>query len=307
VSTFGALLLATTSCERVEGTGRGTFILTSQEEENKLGADAYKEVLSKEKISKDADVIALVERVGKRLAAVAPDKGFNYEFTVIESDTVNAFCLPGGKVCVYTGILPYCQNEAGLATVLGHEIAHAIARHGGERMSQGVVVEGIGAGVDALLKDQKVTDSTHNIAMTAYGAGAQVGVILPYSRSHESEADYLGLTYMAKAGYDPSEAPKFWQRFSALSSKTPTFLSTHPASTDRSKALDTKQAEAIKLYEAAATKYGAGEAVPERFRKELPAAPPPEEPKPSAKDAPTEKPKEKKEKSNEKPKKKKKK
>jgi metalloendopeptidase OMA1, mitochondrial len=277
-------LLAASSCERVEGTGRGTLILMSAEEENKLGDQSYKEVLAKEKASTDVAAIALVERVGKRLATVAPEKGFKYEFTVLESDQVNAFCLPGGKVCVYTGILPYCQNEAGLATVLGHEIAHAIARHGGERMSRGLIIEGIGLGVDAALKDRGVSATTHNVAMTAYGAGTAVGVMLPFSRSHETEADYLGLTYMSKAGYDPNEAPKFWGRFSALTSGVPTFLSTHPASADREKQLQLKLPGALKLYEAAPTKYGAGEAVPERYsklpaKKEAPAAEPPKKKK----------------------------
>jgi predicted Zn-dependent protease len=282
-------LLAVSSCERVEGTGRGTFILTSQDEENKMGTQAYQEVLTKEKVSTDAAAIALVERVGKRLAAAAPDHKFKYEFTVLESDQINAFCLPGGKVCVYTAILPYCQNEAGLATVLGHEIAHAIARHGGERLSQGLIVEGIGMGVDAALKQQGFSATTQNVAMTAYGAGASVGVMLPFSRSHETEADYLGLTYMAKAGYDPNEAPKFWGRFSKLGGGGPAFLSTHPASADREKQLQLKLPEAIKLYEAAPNKYGAGDPVPERFHKVPEPAKP--EPPPAA-----EKPKKKKKK-----------
>jgi predicted Zn-dependent protease len=269
LAAFCAFLL--TSCETVEGTGRGHLILTSPAEENKMGEDAYKDVLSKEKRCTDPAAIALVERVGKRLAAAAPDKGFKYEFVVLESPTVNAFCLPGGKVAVYTGILPYCQNEAALACVLGHEIGHAIARHGGERMSQGMVVGGLSNGLDAVLKEQGVSATTEKISMTAFGLGAQVGVMLPYSRQHELEADYLGLTYMAKAGYDPQEAPKFWERFSALGSGGPGFLSTHPASDDRAKQLAAKLKEATKLYEAS-PKYGSGELVPEKYRA-APAAP----------------------------------
>ncbi|HYF48712.1 MAG TPA: M48 family metallopeptidase [Planctomycetota bacterium] len=288
-----ALVVGTISCEKVEGTGRGTFYLLSAEEENKMGADAYKEIVSKEKVSTDAEIIALVERVGKRLAAAAPDKGFKYDFTVLESDQVNAFCLPGGKVCVYTGILPYCQNEAGLATVMGHEIAHAIARHGGERMSKGLIVEGVGAGIDALLSERGASATTKNVTRAAYGAGTTVGVMLPYSRSHESEADYLGLTYMSKAGYDPNEAPKFWERFSALKSNVPNFLSTHPASEDRARDLKAKLPEGQKLYEAAANKYGAGEAIPERYRK---AAAPAAKEEPAKKEPPAEQPKKKKKK-----------
>jgi len=271
-----ALVVGTISCEKVEGTGRGTFYLLSQDEENKMGTDAYKEILAKEKVCTDAATVAFVERVAGRVAAAAPDKGFKYEFTVLESDQINAFCLPGGKVCVYTGILPYCQNEAGLATVLGHEIAHAIARHGGERMSKGLIVEGVGAGLDALLTERGATATTKNITRAAYGAGATVGIMLPYGRSHESEADSLGLTYMSKAGYDPNEAPRFWERFSALKSSTPTFLSTHPASDERARALTLKLPEAQKLYAAAPNKYAAGEAVPERFCKIPVAAAAPE-------------------------------
>ncbi len=131
---FSTLLLP--SCRKVEGTGRNQLVLTPEATENKLGADAYKDIVAKEKRSTDPAAIELVTRVGQRLVAVAPNRGFQYEFTVLESDSINAFCLPGGKVCVYTGILSYCQNEAGLAAVMGHEIAHAIARHGGERPNQ---------------------------------------------------------------------------------------------------------------------------------------------------------------------------
>jgi predicted Zn-dependent protease len=231
------------ACARVEGTDRRQLLLTST-------AQA---------------LIAFVERVGKRLAAAAPDKDFNYEFTVIESPAANAFCLPGGKVAVYTGILPYCQNEAGLAAVLGHEIGHAIARHGGERMSQGQIQEVGGVTLAALLEAKGVSPTTGNLAMTAFGIGSQVGVMLPFSRSHETEADYLGLIYMAKAGYDPHEAVAFWNRFAALGSGTPTFLSTHPSSPDRAKALEVKMPEADAIY-AASGKHGTGEPVPDRWR-----------------------------------------
>jgi len=245
---------------------RKPLILTSQAQENKLGEDAYKDVLSKEKRSTDAQATAMLERVGKRLAAAAPDMGFKYEFVLLESKTVNAFCLPGGKVAVYTGILPYCQDEAGLATVLGHEIAHAIARHGGERMTQGMVAEGLGAGLDLLLKEGGASDTARKLAGGAYGAGAQVGILLPYSRKHELEADYLGLQYMSKAGYDPRLAPEFWKRFASAGSNVPTFLSTHPNSADRAEKLGQAVPAAMALYEASA-KYGAGERVPAKYAK----------------------------------------
>jgi predicted Zn-dependent protease len=261
------LALTLAACARVEGTNRNRLLLTSASEENALGVQAYAEVKQKEKICTDAATIALVERVGRRLAAAAPNEGFTYEFVVLESPTVNAFCLPGGKVAVYTGILPWCRNEAGLAAVLGHEIGHAIARHGGERMSQGMVQQ-IGTQAAAAVMEAKgVTPTNQNLVLGLAGGLAQYGVILPYSRHHELEADYLGLTYMAKAGYDPHEAVAFWQRFSALSSGTPSLMSTHPASEDRAKQMSEKMPEAEKLYNAATAKYGSGELVPAAYRK----------------------------------------
>lgn len=260
---FAALLLP--SCRKVEGSGRSQLVLTSASQEDKLGATAYEEILSNEKPCTDEATNEMVRRVGERLAACAPDRGFKYEFRVLESEQVNAFCLPGGKVAVYTGILAYCENEAGLAAVMGHEIAHAIARHGGERMSQGILVQGVTTGLAASLEAYGVQPTTKNVAMAAFGAGSQIGVLLPYSRTHELEADYLGLLYMSKAGYDPKEAPAFWQRFAKLGGGTPNFLSTHPASTDRAKQLNDKQPEALKLY-AASPKFGAGEMVPAKYR-----------------------------------------
>ena len=263
---LGAALIA---CARVEGTNRQQLLLTSAGQENQLGSDAYAEIKQKEKLCTDAATVAWVERVARRVAAMAPERGFQYEFVVIESPTVNAFCLPGGKVAVYTGILPYCQNEAGLATVLGHEIAHAIARHGGERMSQGMVTQLGGQTLDMVLKAKGVDPTISNMALTAFGVGSQIGVMLPFSRAHESEADALGLTYMAKAGYDPAEAVLFWQRFGAISGSggTPSFLNTHPASADRAHALASQQADAKALYNAAPEKFGIGEAVPAAYAK----------------------------------------
>jgi predicted Zn-dependent protease len=261
-----AAVLACSACARVEGTGRSQLLLTSVAEENRLGAEAYAEVKAGEKPCADAATVAFVERVGRRLAAVAPARGFQYEFTTLHSDTVNAFCLPGGKVAIYTGILPWCVNEAGLAAVMGHEIGHAIARHGGERMSQGMVAQLGGGALEVLLEAKGIQPTNRNLVLGAAGALAQVGVILPYSRSHELEADYLGLTYMAKAGYDPAQAVAFWSRFAELTGGTPGFLSTHPASEDRARRLQACMAEAQALYQAAPVKSGAGEPVPAAFR-----------------------------------------
>jgi len=255
--------------------------LTSKEQENKLGEDAYKEILAKEKVCQDPVINEYVKRVGLRIAQSAPDMGFKYEIVVLDSDKVNAFCLPGGKIAVYTGILPFCENEAGLATVMGHEVAHAILRHGGQRMTQGTVINVVGALGGELLNQVGASDFTKTVAQNAYGYGSQLGILLPYSRNHEIEADLHGLGYMAKAGYEPSEAPKFWERFSVIKSNTPTFMSTHPSHEDRALRLDRAVPEARKIYDAS-PKFGLGEAIPEKYRQApKPAEPPPavEQPK----------------------------
>ncbi|HEY3323767.1 MAG TPA: DUF4197 family protein [Planctomycetota bacterium] len=238
--------------------------LTTPEQENKMGEDAYKDILNKEELCQNKDLVAHVERVARRVIAAAPDKGFSYEISVLESPIVNAFCLPGGKICVYTGILPYCQNEAGLGTVISHEVAHAILRHGGQRMTQNTVTDLIGQGLGKVLEYEGASSTTEKIAMGAYGYGTQLGILLPYSRSHETEADLNGLLYLAKAGYDPKEAPEFWKRFSVLKSSTPTFMSTHPAHEDREQRLEQNLPKALKLYEQS-PKIGAGETLPPAY------------------------------------------
>jgi predicted Zn-dependent protease len=254
------------ACARVEGTNRRQFLITSEAQENALGAQAYQEVLEKGKNANDPVGQAMVERVGRRLAAVAPQRGYQWEFTLIEDPTPNAFCLPGGKVAIHTGILGLCRNEAGLATVMGHEIGHAIARHGGERMSQGTAASIVGSTVAAALQAKGVDPTTQNIATTAFGLGAKYGVILPFSRAHETEADALGIDYLAKAGYEPQEAVAFWTRFAALSGDGgPSFLSTHPKSADRAQTLDKLLPKAKATYEAAPQRHGSGEAVPAKY------------------------------------------
>ena len=237
------------------------FTLTTAEQENKLGEEAYQEILKKEKICTNKEVVECVQRVAKRVCEAAPDKGFKYEIVVLESDKVNAFCLPGGKIAVYTAILPYCKNEAGLACVLGHEVAHAILRHGGQRMTQTTAVQLFGTGLQALLQSRKVSNTTLDLAMGAYGYGAQLGILLPYSRDHEREADTEGLAYMTKAGYDPREAPEFWKRFAVLKSDVPSFLNTHPSHEDRADRLTKMLPTALKLYEKSA-KLGLGAELP---------------------------------------------
>jgi metalloendopeptidase OMA1, mitochondrial len=233
--------LATTGCNTVPVTGRSQFNFMSPGQEMQLGLTAFEETKKQTPISKDAAANDLVQRVGKRIAAVAdrdmPDA--KWEFVVFESKEANAFCLPGGKVGIYTGILPITKDEAGLATVMGHEIAHAVARHGGERMSQGMAVQGVGTalGIGMSNADPRARAAT----MLIYGIGAKVGYELPHSRDQESEADRIGLIYMARAGYDPEAAVGFWERFAEHNKKqgdnTPAFLRTHPLSSVRAKQL----------------------------------------------------------------------
>ncbi|MGC3958185.1 MAG: M48 family metallopeptidase [Verrucomicrobiota bacterium] len=228
-------------CGTVPVTGRSQLNLMSPGEEMQLGLTSFEEMKKQAPISKDAAANDLVNRVGKRIAAVAgkdmPDA--KWEFVVFESKEANAFCLPGGKVGVYTGILPITKDEAGLATVLGHEIAHAVARHGGERMSTAMVIQGGGSLLGLGL--QKTDPKWQAAAMMAYGYGTQLGAELPHSRAQESEADHIGLIYMARAGYPPEAAVEFWQRFGAFNKQqgdsTPWFLRTHPLDETRVKQL----------------------------------------------------------------------
>lgn len=251
----GLLLpLSLAACATVGMTGRKQLLLLPEGEEQKLGLASYEEVLKKEKISTDPAQNELVQRVGQRIAAATGRSDLAWEFKVIDnSQTINAFCLPGGKVAVYTGILPVTQNEAGLAAVMGHEVAHAIARHGGERVSQQMVAKlglsAVSAGMSS--RDPKTVETVTGLL----GAGTQVGVLLPFSRKQESEADHMGLVYMAKAGYDPREAVAFWERMSSASGgggKPPEILSTHPADQTRIANLREKMPEALKHYKGAA-------------------------------------------------------
>jgi len=260
-----AVTVGTTACTGVQRYA-DKVNLYSEPEENQMGVDAYKEVLASEKRSTDAEAVAMIERVGKRLAAVVPggDK-FAWEFTLLESEQVNAFCLPGGKVAFYTGILPYCQNEAAVAAVMGHEIGHAVARHGGKRMTQGVILGGAQMALGEALRAKGYSESTTNLSLAAAGGLANVGIVLPFSRGHELEADSMGLEYMAKAGYDPDEAVAFWQRFAALGSSGPAFMSTHPQSEDRAKELSKRMSTAKQQYTGSAQKYGLGAKVPAKY------------------------------------------
>jgi predicted Zn-dependent protease len=233
---------AFTGCMTNPETGRKQLNLVGESQEMQLGISAFDQMKKEVPVSHDAAANALVQKVGKRIAAQAAGSMPNaqWEFVVFQSDEANAFCLPGGKVGVYTGILPITKDEAGLATVIGHEVAHASSHHGAERMSEATLLQTGGQVVGALSANAKPI-TQQGIAI-AYGLGSQVGYALPHSRKQESEADHIGLRYMARAGYDPRAAVDFWQRFSQYNSqkggsKTPGFLSTHPVDETRIKQL----------------------------------------------------------------------
>jgi len=218
-------------CSTVPETGRHQLLLISAEEELQLGVASFEQVKKETPTSGDAATTALVQRVGKHIAAVANLPNAQWEFVLFDSDEANAFCLPGGKVGVYRGILQVTQTEAGLATVIGHEVAHAAARHGAERVSEAMLLQTGGTLLQAGLS--KSDPRWQEVASTAYGLGATLGRQLPHSRAQESEADHIGLLYMARAGYDPEEAVRFWQRFAEFNRRstagaTPWFLRTHP-------------------------------------------------------------------------------
>jgi len=238
-------------CATVEYSERSALMLVSEEDEIILGKDAFTQIREEAVISADKEWTEVLNRVGEKIAAAADKPEYDWEFLLIEGDTmVNAFALPGGKVAFYTGILPVCENETGVAVVMGHEVAHALARHGAERMSQGMVAGLIGSLLQAAVSNK--TPEAQRSILNGYGYAATVGVILPFSRKHESEADYIGLILMAKAGYNPKEAIRFWERMSGLSSgeKPPEFLSTHPHDEKRIQALKEALPEAMEYYTA---------------------------------------------------------
>jgi|YNPNPStandDraft_1061719.scaffolds.fasta_scaffold01031_4 predicted Zn-dependent protease len=233
------LILGTISllvgCATEPITGRKQLILLGPSEELQLGLTAFEQMKREVPISRDPAANALVQKVGKRIAAVADLPGASWEFVVFESKEANAFCLPGGKVGVYTGILPITQDEAGLATVIGHEVAHAAAHHGAERVSQAMLLDTGGKLVGSYLGTK--SSQTQAVFNSVYGIGTQIGITLPHSRTQEARADEIGLIYMARAGYDPEAAIGFWKRFAEYNKRmggnTPWFLRTHPLDDQR--------------------------------------------------------------------------
>ena len=254
-----ALLFLLVGCTTVPVTGRKSLNILPDSELLSMSLEQYNDVLKKSKLSNDPAKVHMVRRVGERIASATEQfftekgmeseiKNYKWEFNLIEDDKVaNAWCMPGGKVAVYTGILPITQDDTGLAVVMGHEISHAIAKHGNERMSQQLLAQLGAVGLSAALSSNP--GATSEIFMAAYGLGANVGVLLPYSRVQESEADHIGLILMAKAGYDPREAVPFWKRMNEKGgSRPPEFLSTHPAPETRIKDIEAEVPEAMKYY-----------------------------------------------------------
>jgi len=259
---LSALLLTIVGCTSNPYTGRSQLLFGSEGQEMQMGEQAYAELLKDPKvvISTNPAEVDPVQRVAKRIIAAAKQskyanlaEKFSWDVKVIKDDkTKNAWALPGGKMAVYTGIFPEAKNENGLAAIMGHEVVHALARHGAERQSQIQLGQIAIAGAAIGLEVNQASDTNKRLAMAALGVGLQVGVLLPYSRSHESEADYIGLLLAAQAGYDPRESVSLWQRMAQASQGAPPeFLSTHPGTETRIADLQKWMPEAMAIYERA--------------------------------------------------------
>jgi predicted Zn-dependent protease len=273
---FIGLIESVAGCVKAPGTARDQLIFISEEKEMALGVQAFRQVLRGTRLNENPEINEMVNRVGQKIAQAANKPEYHWEFAVIQEDRmVNAFALPGGKVAVFTGILKYTKHEAGLATVMGHEVAHALQRHGAERMSRGILEQIAQVGAMAGAVTGAVNPGVMQGLQSAYG----VGFSLPFNRKQESEADYIGLQLMAKAGYDPHEAVPFWERMSGCprqmigklcfrsTAAIPEFLSTHPSDVTRINQIEAWIPDAMRFYHATG--------VPE-----MPQAPPPQPYKP---------------------------
>ncbi|MCB2221276.1 MAG: M48 family metallopeptidase [Bacteroidetes bacterium] len=248
------------ACSTVPITGRKQLSIIPNSQILPLSFDSYQQVLKESKLSTNKEQTAMVKNVGAKIQHAVEQymtqnkmadalEGYDWEFNLIQDDAmVNAWCMPGGKVAFYSGIMPICKDEAGVAVVMGHEVAHAIANHGRERMSQGLIQQMGGVALAVALQDKP--QETQALFFTAYAVGTTYGAMLPYSRLHESEADKLGLIFMAMAGYDPHEAPQFWERMASQSGggQPPEWLSTHPSHESRIQALNDYLPTAMKYY-----------------------------------------------------------
>jgi len=249
------------ACHKVAHTNRNQLLLVKSEQMNQMSFQQYTQFLQENKVSSNVSQTQMIKNCGARIKNAVERylknkglshklDGFNWEFNLVDDPTVNAWCMPGGKVVFYTGILPICQDETGVAVVMGHEVAHAIAEHGRERMSSQMVLNGLLTlgNLGSQLKSDENSKQKSSLLMQAVGAGSQLGM-LAFSRKHESEADHMGLVFMAMAGYDPREAPKFWERMSAGGkASVPEFMSTHPSDKTRINDLNAKMNEALQYY-----------------------------------------------------------
>lgn len=266
-----SFLVILSGCKSVPVTGRNQLNLLPGSEMRSMASNQYNQVLDTAQVVRGTEESQMLKTVGEEIKNAVQRylrendrlellEGYQWEFNLIKNDDmVNAWAMPGGKIAFYTGILPICQDANGVAVVMAHEIAHAVARHGNERMSQGLLTQLGGVALQVALRDKQ--QQTQQLAMAAYGVGSQVGVLLPYSRTHESEADHMGIIFMAMAGYDPREAPELWKRMAARSGggQPPEFLSTHPSHETRIENLNEWMDEAMKYYRGNPLQENSGE------------------------------------------------
>ena len=260
IKTFFYLLLAAViiSCSSVAFTGRNRMLLYSDSEITSLSNESYNEMMATAKVSENKAQAAVIQEVGERISSALTKylaskgqqsvlDGINWSFKLVQDDQVNAFCMPGGQVVFYEGIMPLLDTPDLVAVVMGHEIAHAIARHGNERMSQQALASVVG-GVTGQVVEQKTSENGRVLFEAAFAVGTEYGYLLPYSRKHESEADEIGLYIMAIAGYDIEQAPVLWQRMSENNSQyVPEFMSTHPSDASRIRNLEKHMDKARKI------------------------------------------------------------
>lgn len=246
------------ACSKVPITGRRQFKMLPESTLMEMSLTSYQHILDTAKVVRNTADANAIKTVGNKISQAVETylkgtkfenriNGYKWEFNLIDDTTVNAWCMSGGKVAFYTAIMPVCQSETGIAVVMGHEIAHAIAQHGNERVSQGLALQMGGVALDVAVSTR--SEETRQLVLLAYGVGANVGLLLPYSRKHESEADEMGLMFMAMAGYNPEEAPKFWNRMDQLGGqRPPEFLSTHPDPEKRKDRLNKLMPRALEYY-----------------------------------------------------------
>lgn len=252
------LLSVAVSCSNVPLTGRKQLTAIPNSQMLALSADSYSQVLTEMPLSTNTQYVEAVKRVGEDVSKAVLEylklqglesriEGFDWQFNVLVSEELNAWCMPGGQIAFYEGIMPVCEDDNGIAIVMGHEIAHAVAKHGNERLSQQLLINMGGLALSEALKTKK--EETQQLALAAFGVGTSLGLALPYSRTHETEADELGLYFMAMAGYDPQTAPSFWERMEAGGGdRPPEFLSTHPNPSNRIEHLKKIMPKALEYY-----------------------------------------------------------